>query len=143
MNIVHHSTLERVRYADTDKMGIVYNAQYLRFFEIGRTEMLRAHGLPYPSLEEQGFMLPVLEAHVVYKQPARYDDLLRIHAAYTIEHRPTIHIRYSIELEGHSHAPVVATGFTLHTFVQAATFKPCKPPGHFFRTLEQYLDKNE
>src|SRR6185436_21096087 len=67
----------RVIYGDTDQMGFVYYANYLRFFEAGRNEYLRAKGAPYREVEaELGIRLPVVEATVHYKAPARYDDLL-------------------------------------------------------------------
>jgi acyl-CoA thioester hydrolase len=68
----------RVLYADTDQMGVVNNVHYLRWFEIGRAEWLRARGRAYRELEEGGLMLPVVEAHVRYRSPARYDDLVVI-----------------------------------------------------------------
>jgi acyl-CoA thioester hydrolase len=68
----------RVIYGDTDKMGVVYYANYLRFFEAGRNELLRALGVNYRELEETGFMLPVAQASVKYKAPARYDDELAL-----------------------------------------------------------------
>lgn len=73
-----HRTEIRVRYADTDQGGVVYNANYLVFFEVGRTEMMREMGLPYAALEDRGIMMPVVESHVNYLAPARYDDLLVI-----------------------------------------------------------------
>ena len=73
-----HETHVRVRYAETDQGGVVYNASYLVYFEVGRTEMMRAGGLPYRELEERGIVLPVVESHVRYRAPARYDDLLAI-----------------------------------------------------------------
>jgi len=66
----------RVIYGDTDAGGVVYNANYLRFFEIGRSEMMRAWAMPYREIEKQGFILPVTETYLRYKAPARYDDLL-------------------------------------------------------------------
>lgn len=71
-------TLVRVRYGETDQMGVVHHKVYLDYFEVARTELLRSHGQPYLDLERQGFMLPVVEAHVHYKQPARYDDQLEV-----------------------------------------------------------------
>ncbi len=69
----------RVRYQETDQMGVVYHANYLNWFEIGRTEMIRALGFPYRQLEELGLLLPVVEAQLKYKLPARYDDILGIY----------------------------------------------------------------
>ena len=71
----------RVCYGDTDRMGVVYYANYYTFFERGRTEMLRSAGLPYSRLEELGNFLPVSESHCRYLSPARYDDLLTFRSA--------------------------------------------------------------
>ena len=70
----------RVRYAETDQMGVVHHAAYLPWLEVARTEYLRERGLPYKELEERGIRLPVLAVSVRYLQPARYDDLLDVTA---------------------------------------------------------------
>ncbi len=80
---MYHDTEYRVPYADTDQMGVVYYANYLEYFERGRTEMLRAGGMPYSELEKLGFFLPVSEAHCKYLRSARYDDLLTIRSFVT------------------------------------------------------------
>lgn len=72
---VHRATV-RVLYGDTDAGGVVYNANYLRFFEFGRTELMRAWVLPYSEIEKMGFILPVTECWTRFKAPAFYDDLL-------------------------------------------------------------------
>jgi acyl-CoA thioester hydrolase len=64
----------RVRYAETDQMGVVYHANYVTWFEIARTEWTRAKGFPYKAMEERGLLLPVVDLTVQYKQPAFYDD---------------------------------------------------------------------
>ena len=68
----------RVRYAETDQMGVVYHSEYLVWCEIGRTEFIRAAGLPYAEMERRGVMLAVADAHLRYHAPARYDDLVRV-----------------------------------------------------------------
>ncbi|CAG7630979.1 acyl-CoA thioesterase [Paenibacillus allorhizosphaerae] len=68
----------RVRYQETDQMGVVYHANYLNWFEIGRTEMIREMGMTYRTLEEKGLLLPVIEAELKFRQPARYDDRITI-----------------------------------------------------------------
>jgi acyl-CoA thioester hydrolase len=69
----------RVIYGDTDQMGVVYYANYLRYFEAARNEFIRAKGLRYRDFEEQyGLLLPVIEAHASYRLPARYDDLITV-----------------------------------------------------------------
>jgi acyl-CoA thioester hydrolase len=91
----------RVRYAETDQMGIVYYANYLVWFEIARTDWLRATGWTYRAMEHEGFALPVIEAHCDYKSSARYDDEIaivtkarlvsgvRLAFDYTVSRRPT------------------------------------------------------
>ncbi|MNH93209.1 Acyl-CoA thioester hydrolase YbgC [compost metagenome] len=69
----------RVRYEETDQMGVVYHANYLTWFEIGRTELIRDLGYPYRLIEEKGLLLPLVEAEMKFKQPARYDDLIDIY----------------------------------------------------------------
>ena len=68
----------RVRYAETDRMGIVYHSNYYVWFDIGRTEFIRSIGLNYSELEENGLLLPVLETHCIYKKAARYDDVVTV-----------------------------------------------------------------
>jgi acyl-CoA thioester hydrolase len=72
------TTQYRVIYGDTDSGGVVYNANYLRFMEIGRTEMMRQWAIPYSEMERRGIILPVTESYLRYKAPARYDDLITI-----------------------------------------------------------------
>lgn len=73
-----HKVSVRVRYQETDQMGVVYYSNYFVYFEIGRTEYLRSLGLPYSELEKEDIFLAVFEAYCKYKAPARYDDLLTI-----------------------------------------------------------------
>ena len=94
--MLSHQTHYRVIYGDTDNMGVAYHANYLRWFEIGRTELLRAWGLPYREIEARGIQLPVAEAHCKYQQPARYDDLLTIEATLDTSTRGGVKIDYRI-----------------------------------------------
>src|SRR5262249_48788939 len=83
----------RVRYAETDRMGLLHHAIYLVYFEQGRTELLRSHGITYKDLEDQGYLLVLTRAEVRYRSPARYDDLLTLRTKVTrttavrIEHK--------------------------------------------------------
>ena len=76
--MIKHETDVRIMFADTDCMGIVYHTNYIKFFEIGRTEYLRSIGHPYTELEKDGVWLPVSSVYCEYKAPARYDDLLTV-----------------------------------------------------------------
>ena len=76
--MIQHVTEVRVRYADTDQMKFAYYGKFFEYFEQGRSDLLRAIGLPYREVEELGYFLPVIEAHAEYRRPARYDDLLSV-----------------------------------------------------------------
>jgi acyl-CoA thioester hydrolase len=104
----------RVIYGDTDQMGIAYYANYLRWFEVGRNEFLRARGLRYRDFEETfSLRLPVAEAQVSYATPARYDDVLAVETTIEDVRRASARFVYRI-VRG---AEVVATGHTLHACV--------------------------
>jgi len=104
----------RVIYGDTDQMGVVYYANYLRLFEAGRNEYLRAHGARYRDIEqEHDIHLPVAEAHIAYKQPARYDDLLVIETVLGKVGAASARFDYRVLRDG----ALVATGFTLHACI--------------------------
>ena len=137
MNIeLSHTTTIRIRYADTDKMGIVYNGNYLTFFEIGRTELLRSLGLPYAVLEQQGIQLPVIEAHIEYKAPAEYDDLISVTATCTMERGILLHITYAITKED----KLLTIGHTIHPFMSIMTGKPVRPPQSFLTMWNNALN---
>ena len=104
----------RVIYGDTDQMGVVYYANYLRFFEAARNEFIRAKGLRYRDFEaEHRLLLPVVEAHVSYRTPARYDDLLSVEISLAEARRASARFEYRIVRDGE----VVATGHTVHACV--------------------------
>ncbi len=129
---ISHTSTVRVRYADTDKMGVVYNGNYLTYFEIGRTELLRAIELPYSELEKHGCLLPVSEAKVLYKIPAVYDDILHITTTFKYSaHSATITIEYKITRD----ADCIAEGYTTHPFLNATTRRPMRPPKLFIDTI--------
>jgi acyl-CoA thioester hydrolase len=112
-----------VRYAETDMMGIVYHANYLPWFEVGRTTLLKEIGVPYKKLEEEGFRLPVLEVSAKYVRPAVYDDALEV--VTTIHERPLLRIK--LEYEVRRGEELLATGVTVHAFVDREG-RPVRPP---------------
>jgi acyl-CoA thioester hydrolase len=104
----------RVIYGDTDQMGVVYYANYLRFMEAGRNEFIRAHGLRYRDFEERfGLRLPVADASVSYKLPARYDDVIVIETTLAELKRASVRFGYRVT-RGED---LLATGETLHACV--------------------------
>lgn len=126
-----HRTPYRVIYGDTDNMGVAYYANYLRWFEIGRTELLRAWGLPYSRLEAQGLLLPVAEARCKYATPAKYDELLIIEASLDAQYKGGLKIDYRILSEDEK--TLHATGYTRHAFVNKDG-RVIRPP-QFMRDL--------
>ena len=119
------STRLRVRYADTDQMGVVYYANYLVWFEVGRTEWLRQTGWSYRQMEEDGVALPVIEAHCEYRQPLRYDDDVDIATRATL--MTPIRIRFDYEVRRAADGMVAASGHTIHAGIDRAG-KPCRLP---------------
>ncbi len=126
----------RVRYAETDQMGFAYHGNYMPWFEIARTSLLRAHGLPYRDLETQGFFLPVLEVHVNYKRPALYDDALTIVA--TLREKPTL--RFQIEYQVLRGEELLATGHTQHAFIDKSG-RPVRPPASFVKRMNEIFSE--
>ena len=114
----------RVRYGDTDQMGFAYYANYLRWFEIGRAEMLRSLGTSYRAIEESGLSLPVVEAWCRYFEPARYDDALAVETGVAELGRASVRFGYRI-VRGEASA-VLAIGSTEHAFM-APDGRPSRP----------------
>ncbi len=112
-----------VRYAETDMMGIVYHANYLPWFEIGRTTLLKEFGLPYRQLEADGYRLPVLEISAKYLRPALYDDVLAI--VTRIREKPLLRIH--LDYEVFRGDELLATGRSMHAFVNLQGL-PVRPP---------------
>ncbi len=112
-----------VRYAETDMMGVVYHANYLPWFEIGRTTLLKEIGISYRQLETEGFRLPVLEVSARYLRPAVYDDTLTL--VTTLREKPLLRIR--LEYEVMRGGELLATGSTVHAFVDREG-RPVRPP---------------
>ncbi|MGQ0732674.1 MAG: acyl-CoA thioesterase [Acidobacteriota bacterium] len=108
----------RVRYAETDKMGIVYYAHYLVWFEVGRTDWLRETGLTYRAMEEDGLGLPVIEAHCDYRAAARYDDELEVRTRARVV--SPVRLAFEYDIIRRSDGVRLATGHTVHATVDRA-----------------------
>ena len=102
----------RVRYAETDQMGIVYYANYLVWFEVGRTDWLREMGWSYRDMEADGISLPVIEARCTYHESARYDEELEVRTTSTLE--SPIRIRFLYEVVRAADGATLASGMTMH-----------------------------
>lgn len=116
----------RIAYADTDRMGVVYYANYFTLFERGRTELMRNLGLRYRDLEEKDkIFLPVSEASCRYLSPAKYDDLIRVTTR--VKALGGAHIDFEYEIADAETGKKLAEGFTRHPFVNTA-WKPVRVP---------------
>ena len=126
------TTRIRVRYAETDRMGVVYYANYLVWFEVGRTEWLRATGWSYREMEHDGVSLPVIEAHCDYTQPARYDDEIEIRTRAAL--LSPVRIRFDYDVVRAIDGTIVASGHTVHAALDV-NGKPCRLPARVLEML--------
>ena len=112
---VTNITSYRVIYGDTDQMGVVYYANYLRWFERGRSEFLRQIGLPYGNIETAGYHFPVTDVHCRYVQSARYDDVVEI--ATTLVELSRVYLSFEYKISRQADQLTLATGSTKHACI--------------------------
>ena len=134
--MITHKTKYRVIYGDTDKMGIAYHANYLRWFEMGRSELFRHIGFTYKEIEEKGIFLPVSEAYCKFLLPARYDDVLIIETSIDNSVKGGMKFNYSISNENGK--KILVTGHTKHAFVNSDG-RVVRPPDFLTGLLKNYV----
>jgi acyl-CoA thioester hydrolase len=132
-----HKTTCRVRYADTDKMGFVYHANYLRWFEISRSEMLRSMGISYKSLESKGFYLPLSEMYCKFNTPSQYDDILLIETSLDKRYRAGMKFDYQIFSENGD--KLLASGYTKHACLDSDG-RVVRPPKFLLDVIAEHSD---
>jgi acyl-CoA thioester hydrolase len=132
-----HRTTSRVIYGDTDKMGFAYNANYLRWFEIGRTELFRSMGLTYREIESRGIYLPVSEVYCKFITPVQYDDLLVIETSIDLTLKGAMKFDYQLFNENGQKA--IARGYTKHPCVDREG-RVIRPPRFLREFINQKLD---
>jgi acyl-CoA thioester hydrolase len=115
----------RVRYAETDQMGVVYYANYLVWFEVGRADLLRDSGWNYRDMETEGFSLPVIEAHCAYRESAKYDDEIEVRTTGAM--LSPVRVQFSYEIVRVADATTLATGTTVHAALDRGG-RPCRLP---------------
>ena len=130
-----NKTEQRVFYADTDHGGVVYYSKYLKWFEIGRTELLRDYGFDYANFEEQGLIAPVVEVHCTYKHPAQYNDKILIKTK--IEKVGNSSIKFYYEIMKQNDKKLLAEGYTVNVFVNKKTMKSVPIPKNLRNKLEE------
>jgi acyl-CoA thioester hydrolase len=118
-------TTLRVRYAETDKMGVVYYANFLVWFEVARADLLRSLGWTYREMESAGISLPVIEAHCEYQRPARYDDEIQVRTEGRM--LSAVRMKFSYTVVRCADQSVAAEGYTVHAAVDAGG-RPCRLP---------------
>jgi acyl-CoA thioester hydrolase len=126
------STKTRIRYSETDQMGIVYHGNYAQFFELGRTEWLRALGITYKDMENNGVMLPVISLHCNFIKSAFYDDILTINTF--LKKKPMVKIEFDYEIKN-QHDELICTGNSVLAFINMKTKKPNRCPNYLLESL--------
>ncbi len=127
-----HKFSFRIRYSETDQMGVVYHGNYAQFLELGRVEWLRSLGVSYRSMEEKGVILPVIHLQIDYKKSAKYDDLITIHTY--LKNKPLVKIEFDYELYNEKEE-LLACAKTVLAFLDKRTNKPIKCPDYILERL--------
>ncbi len=126
----------RVRYSETDQMGVVYHGSYLPYFEIGRVEWLRNKGISYKSLEDNNIGLPIASLTLNYKKSARYDDLLSVKTK--LKSYSGVKIEFECEINNEQNELLTTATFLL-VFIDLKTGRPIMPPRYILDIVERYI----
>lgn len=132
-----HEIQVRVRYSETDQMGVVYHGNYVPYFEMGRVEWLRNKGVSYKSMEERGIALPIVSMNINYKKSARYDDLLTVKT--TFKSQTSVKIEFDCEIRNEVNELLTIAHFIL-VFLDLKTGRPIVPPKYINELLELMKD---
>lgn len=127
-----HEIELRVRYAETDQMGIVYYGNYAQYFEVGRVEWLRNFGISYKGMEGEGLMLPVVSLSVNYKKPAHYDDIIKVKTQ--LVKLPSASIEFDYEITNQS-GEILTKGNTVLVFMDVNKNRPTRCPEYLLDKL--------
>ena len=129
----NHQIQVRVRYSETDQMGVVYHGNYIPYFEIGRVEWLRDKGISYKSMEESGIALPIVSMNINYKKSARYDELLTVHTVF--KSQTSVKIEFDCAIYNESNELLTKAQFIL-VFVSLKTGRPTAPPDYILDLMK-------
>lgn len=129
----------RVRYNEVDRMGYVHHGNYAAYFEMGRTELMREHGITYKGMEDSGILLPLSEFYVKYYIPALYDDLLRMET--TLQSFKGVRLNFEYKIFNQNET-LIAEGKTPLVFVSSETRKPIRPPKEFVDLFNKTISKS-
>lgn len=131
-----HEFNVRVRYSETDQMGVVYHGNYAQYFEMGRVEWLRNMGVSYKWMEENGVMLPVVSLTMNYKKPARYDDLITVKTIFKSQSSVKINFDYEIYNENQE---LLTIANSVLVFVDMKTGRPMLPPDYVIEKITELI----
>ena len=123
----------RVRYGETDQMGVVYYGNYALYLEMGRVEWLRKLGISYKYIEENGIILPVVSMSINYKKPAGYDEVINVKTQ--LKNRPTSKIEFDYEITNEQ-GEIISTASTILVFIDRKTNKPIKAPQYILDLID-------
>ena len=123
----------RIRYGETDQMGVVYHGNYAQYLEMGRVEWLRALGISYKEMEEMGVMLPVISLNIKYVKPARYDDLITVRTK--LKKRPAVKIEFDFEIRNESDVLLAEANVVL-VFMDMKKNRPVKCPQYLLDLID-------
>ncbi len=140
-NMYTSTTQIRVRYAETDQMGVVYYGNYAQYFEVGRVEAIRSLGFSYKKMEEEGIMLPVTELNVKYLRSAKYDDVLTIVTSIRtlpVDHRIVFHVEVFNDAK-----KLLTAGTVTLFFLETNTWKKSGMPVEMYNALLPYFSDNK
>ena len=135
--MIKSRTSLKVRFAETDAMGVVYHANYLPWCECARLELIESIGLNYAQMTQCGFHLPVVEAHLKYRRPAKFGDTINIECS--ICERPSVKIK--VEYKIYANNILLAEAQTIHVFINSSG-APVKPPREYAEVLLKAFDEN-
>ena len=130
--MISFETKIRVEYHHTDQMGIVHHSNYVKFFEVARTEWLRANGLTYAEMERRGVMMPIVDVQIRYRQPSYYDEMLSIMTY--VDELPMARMTFRYEIRGEDGRDV-ASGTTTLGFIDSVTRRPQRAPEWLMEVL--------
>ena len=130
-----HQVQVRVRYSETDQMGVVYHGNYIPYFEIGRVEWLRNKGVSYKKMEESGIGLPIVNMNINYKKSAVYDELLTVHTVF--KNQTSVKIEFDCAIYNDDKELLTTAQFLL-VFISLKTGKPIAPPEYILELLKTF-----
>ena len=130
-----HQIQVRVRYSETDQMGVVYHGNYIPYFEIGRVEWLRNKGISYKSMEESGIGLPIVNMNINYKKSAVYDELLTVHTVF--KSQTSVKIEFDCAIYNEANELLTTAQFML-VFVSLKTGRPTAPPDYILELIKTF-----